>query len=94
ALEEVGRKSAVNAFTRVNEYGSYVALQGGNPDFRDPGLAYLCKDHGRCDNGLDFSHGDTTFHRDTANVWKFPLGTFVHFGVDFVRGNIINDIPR
>ncbi len=44
---------------------------------------------GRCGlfNSMDFSHGDGTFHVDTANVWFFPVGTFVHVFADVLAGN-------
>ena len=85
---------AVNKFIMRNPDGTYANLEGGNFDFFDPGLAGLCPNNLRCNNGLDFSHGDGTFHRDTANPFNFPFGTMVHFAVDFVFGNIVDVIPR
>jgi hypothetical protein len=45
-------------------------------------------------NGLDFSHNDGTFHRDTANPYNFPIGTLEHLGVDVIYGNFVYIIPR
>jgi hypothetical protein len=53
---------------------------------------------GRCGlfNSMDFSHGDGTFHVDTANSLFFPVGTFVHLFADVLGGNTwwAGGIPR
>jgi len=38
-------------------------------------------------DSLDYSHGDKTFHIDTANPWFFPIGTAEHTIVDLFGGN-------
>jgi len=49
-------------------------------------------------DSLDFSHGDGTFHVDTATVWgMLGLGAIVHLGWDVIGGNAWwknNGIPR
>jgi RHS repeat-associated protein len=47
-------------------------------------------------DSLDYSHGNGTFHVDTANPLFFPVGTVVHTVVDVVGGNTwwSGGIPR
>jgi RHS repeat-associated protein len=72
------------------EGGNFHFFSGGNTFAADFGCA-----HNRCDNGLDFSHGGDSFHRDTANPYSFPAGTLAHFAVDVLGGNFVwTFIPR
>ena len=88
----------IEQFKKDNAYdkNETFQLQGGNFDFKDADLFNgLCGPTGRCNNGLDFSHNDHTFHLDTAN----PLdilhgGPIVHLAVDLIYGNIVSIIPR
>jgi hypothetical protein len=87
--------------------GDAVGLEGGNYDFSytnilinnnavDP-TEFNCP-FSRCGtfNSLDYSHGDGTFHIDTADVWFIPIGSIVHLVVDIWGGNTwwSGGIPR
>ena len=47
-------------------------------------------------DSLDYSHGDGTFHVDTANVWFLPFGALEHLLIDLIGGNTwwSGGIPR
>jgi len=83
------------AFKKANSDLLSLTVEGGNVHFNNVGFNFGCE-HGRCDNGLDFSHGGgVTFHADTANPFNFPGGTIVHFAVDIIAGNFVYTvIPR
>ena len=82
-------------FMKANSDLLSLTVEGGNVHFNNVGFNFGCE-HGRCDNGLDFSHGGgVTFHADTANPFNFPGGTIVHFAVDIIAGNFVYTvIPR
>jgi RHS repeat-associated protein len=94
-LEEMGAKEEeIRRFRSVNSDPFSTKLKGGNFDFKNTGFANISCKHDRCDNGLDFSHDNGTFHRDTANPFRFPGGTLQHLAVDIVVGNFVDVIPR
>jgi hypothetical protein len=81
-------------FSYVNPDGTLsITINGQGVDPTDFGCAFS-----RCGvfNSLDYSHGDGTFHIDTANPIFFPVGTFVHVGWDLLGGNTwwSGGIPR
>jgi hypothetical protein len=85
--------NAIGSFIQANPFSTSGQLAGGNFDFQGASLfsSLECPD-ATCDLGaigtLDFSHGDGTFHLDTADPYSFPGGTLLHFGVDVVLGNL------
>jgi hypothetical protein len=85
----------LSAFDKANSDLLSLTVEGGNVHFNNVGFNFGCE-HGRCDNGLDFSHGGgVTFHADTANPFNFPGGTILHVVVDFLGGNFVYTvIPR
>lgn len=92
-IKQGATETEIGNFLKANNDPLATALGGGNCDFKDTGFAFKC-DNDRCSNGLDFSHHDGTFHRDTANPYSLPSGTLQHFGVDLIWGNIVDVIPR
>ena len=91
----------ISNFKNLNSFDKFDAantfqLEGGNFDFKGADqFGMLCGPTGRCNNGLDFSHGHDRVHLDTAN----PLdilhgGPIVHLAVDLIYGNIVSIIPR
>jgi RHS repeat-associated protein len=70
-----------------------IGLEGGNFHFFDTGFSFSCP-HGRCDNGLDFSHGKDALHRDTANPYVDVSSAVVHLVVDVIGGTFVYWIPR
>jgi RHS repeat-associated protein len=78
-------------------------LEGGNFDFANSYVSgalagqpifNLGCTHNRCNDGLDFSHGDGTFHLDTANPYSGLGGAVMHLGVDVIGGQFMYFIPR
>jgi RHS repeat-associated protein len=74
------------------------AIEGGNYEFtyasiQINGQSVNPEEFGcvfsRCGtfDSLDYSHGDGTFHVDTANPWFVPIGSIAHLLVDIVGGN-------
>jgi len=91
--------NANNAYLSKN---GYIPLEGGNfeflgrdlfPDIYGNPQKYGCIRE-RCDvpgfGTLDFGiagHFANTFHLDTGNPYRFPVGTALHVGVDFILGS-------
>jgi RHS repeat-associated protein len=84
-----------------------AGIQGGNYYFSSGGLQINgqpinSNEFGcfmsRCGilDSLDYSHGNGTFHVDTANAWFFPIGTVLHTVVDVLGGSTwwSGGIPR
>jgi len=112
ALEAKGATDTqVTAFIKAaSNHFSDWGLHGGNYDFADQTVNSADKStsfssewkcpQDRCDLGslgtLDFSHGDGSFHLDTADPYNLLRGgIFVHGLVDVVLGNVwYQVIPR
>lgn len=99
ALKEVGvKEEVINAFMEANAIAYSTKLEGGHFDFVNPidengrPIIDVGCPHRRCQNGLDFSHNDGTFHRDSANPYNFPIGTVQHLGKDVIYGHFVKYI--
>jgi hypothetical protein len=99
ALKEMGvDEQVINTFVGANSDTYSTKLEGGHFDFVNPidksgrPLIDVACPHRRCQNGLDFSHNDGTFHRDSANPFNFPVGTMQHLGKDVIYGHLVKYI--
>jgi hypothetical protein len=99
ALKGLGvNDKVINAFADANSDTFSTKLEGGHFDFVNPidksgrPLIDVGCPHRRCENGLDFSHNDGTFHRDSANPYNFPVGTMQHLSKDVIYGHLVKYI--